>query len=39
MDSDMDDKIQFSPNQNDINVTENLCSESSSTSKIFNKDV
>ena len=35
----MDDKIQFSPNQNDINLTEDLCSESSSTSKIFNKDV
>ena len=35
----MDEKIQFSLNQKDINLTEDLCSESSSTSKIFNKDV
>ena len=39
MDSDIEEKIKYVPNKNDINLTDDLCSESSSNSKIFNKDI
>jgi alpha-tubulin suppressor-like RCC1 family protein len=39
MDSNKDEIIQPFQNQNDINLTDDLCSDSSSQSKIINKDV
>ena len=39
MDSDIEEKIHYSPEQQDINLTDDLCSEKSSKSKIYSKEV
>ena len=39
MKSDNNDKIKLSYKEKDINLTDDLCSENSSISKIYNKDV